>query len=325
MTKLLFSLGLIMGGLALGYILQILNQKGALRLPLPVPALRKLLQKAGLLFFMPISFVGAVWIIRIDDIRIITLPFLCLLALALGGVLALGGARIMGLGKKQTGAYFACGSFSNLGSIGALVAFVFLGEEGFAIVPLYKLFEQSFYYTVGFPITKYYSTDDTEKEKLLSRLKEVFADIFVLTALGAVILGAILNVAGLERPVFFGKVTSIFVPVGTFILLVSIGLAMRFSSIRDYFKESLLIAAIKFAVIPLIIGTIASLLGFANIDHGLPLKVVLIVSSMPVAFTALVPPSIYDLDINLANACWLTTTLALVIVIPWLYLLTIIL
>ena len=86
MSKLLFSLGLIMGGLALGYILQILSQKGVLRLPLPVPALRKLLQKVGLLFFMPISFVGAVWIIRIDDIRIITLPFLCLLALALGGL-----------------------------------------------------------------------------------------------------------------------------------------------------------------------------------------------------------------------------------------------
>ena len=152
MTKLLFSLGLIMGGLALGYVLQILNQKEFLRLPLPVPALRKLLQKAGLLFFMPISFVGAVWIIRIDDIRIVTLPFLCVLALSLGGVLALGGARIMGLGRKQTGAYFACGSFSNLGSIGALVAFVFLGEKGFAIVPLYKLFEETFYYTVDFPL-----------------------------------------------------------------------------------------------------------------------------------------------------------------------------
>lgn len=322
MSKLLFSLGLIMGGLALGYILQVLDQKGWVQLPLPIAHLRKLLQRVGLLFFMSISFVGAVWIIRINDIRIVTLPFMCVLALALGGVFALGAARLMGLGRKQTGAYFGCGSFSNLGSIGSLVVFVFFGEKGFAIVPLYKLLEESFYYTVGFPITKYYSTDDTIKEKLLSRLKEVFTDIFVLTALVAVTLGAVLNVAGVERPVFFGRVTSLFVPVGTFILLVSIGLAMRFSSIRDYFKESLVIAAIKFAVIPLIIGTIAVALGFGSIDQGLPLKVVLILSSMPVAFTALVPPSIYDLDIDLANACWLTSTLALIVVIPGLYLLT---
>jgi len=322
MTKLIFSLGLVMGGLALGYLLQILDQRGILRLPLPVTTLRKLLQKVGLLFFMSIAFVGAVWVIRIDDIRIATLPLLCILALGLGGVLALVAARVMGLGRKQTGAYFACGSFSNLGSIGALLAFVFLGEQGFAIVPLYKLLEESYYYTVGFPITKYYSTEEKKKEKLLSRLKEVYTDIFVLTALAAVTLGAILNVAGVERPVFFGKVTSLFVPVGTFILLVSIGLAMRFSSIRDYFKESLAIAAIKFAVLPLVIGTIAVLLGFSAIDGGLPLKVVLILSSMPVAFTALVPPSIYDLDIDLANACWLTSTLALIIIIPWLYLLT---
>jgi hypothetical protein len=37
---------------------------------------------------------------------------------------------------------------------------------------------------------------------------------------------------------------------------------------------------------------------------------------MPVGFTALVPPSIYDLDIDLANAGWMVTTALLVIVIP---------
>lgn len=322
MSKLLFSLGLVMGGLALGYILQILDQKGRLQLPLPVTQLRKLLQKAGLLFFMPISFVGAVWIIRIDDIRIVTLPLLCLLAIALGGVLALGTARGMGLGRKQTGAYFTCGAFSNLGSIGALVTFVFLGEQGFAIVPLYKLLEQPFYYAVGFPIAKYYSAEEIRNERIQNRLKEVFTDVFVLTALIAIALGAILNLTGIDRPGFFGWVTSVFVPVGTFILLVSIGLAMRFSSIKDYFRESLAIAAVKFIAIPLVIGTIAVILGFGSIDDGLPLKVVLILSSMPVAFTALVPPSIYDLDIDLANACWLTSTLALIIIIPWLYFLT---
>ena len=40
---------------------------------------------------------------------------------------------------------------------------------------------------------------------------------------------------------------------------------------------------------------------------------------MPVAFNALVASSIYDLDLDLANACWQITTSALVIIISWLY------
>jgi len=46
---------------------------------------------------------------------------------------------------------------------------------------------------------------------------------------------------------------------------------------------------------------------------------------MPVAFTALVAASIYDLDLDLANSCWLITTGSLVVVLPWIsYLLTLI-
>ena len=37
---------------------------------------------------------------------------------------------------------------------------------------------------------------------------------------------------------------------------------------------------------------------------------------MPVAMTALVPPSLFSLDLDLANACWIFSTLALVAVLP---------
>ena len=48
----------------------------------------------------------------------------------------------------------------------------------------------------------------------------------------------------------------------------------------------------------------------------IPLIVVIILSSMPVASTALIPPSIYDLDIDLANLCWFITTALLAVVMP---------
>ena len=70
---------------------------------------------------------------------------------------------------------------------------------------------------------------------------------------------------------------------------------------------------------PGVVTSLALLLGYRYIGGGLLLKVVMILSSMPVAFMALIPPSLYDLDIDLANSCWLFTTTMLVIVLPVLY------
>ncbi|WP_163340463.1 hypothetical protein [Desulfopila sp. IMCC35008] len=60
MEKLLFSLTLILTGLALGYTIRSGSIKGRIQLPLPIDDLRKILQKIGLLFFMPVSFMAAV-------------------------------------------------------------------------------------------------------------------------------------------------------------------------------------------------------------------------------------------------------------------------
>lgn len=130
------------------------------------------------------------------------------------------------------------------------------------------------------------------------------------------LIGAVLNLGGFERPAVYGTLNSVFVPLGTVMLLTSIGLAMRFRRVRDYLKESAAIAFIKFALVPVLASSAAYSIGFGKIDGGLPLKVVVILSSMPVAFNALIPPSIYDLDLDLANSCWFVTTSLLIIVLP---------
>jgi predicted permease len=320
MTKLLFTLGVIAFGLGLGYTVQRLVHAGRLRLPLPPADLRRLLQKVGLLGFMYASFAATVWIVRIENGRIAMLPPLGLFILLLGGALAIGLARVWGLSRRQTGSYFACGCFSNIGSIGALVVFVFLGEEAFAYVPLYRLFEEVVYGVIGFPVAKYYSVaPGGAAEGPAARLKAVFSDVFVLTAVGAIALGAVLNLSGIARPEFVGYLTALMVPAGTFLLLVSVGLAMQFSSVSGYARECAAMAGLKFIVLPATACLIAIACGLHRVDGGLPFKVVLILSAMPVAFTSLIPPSIYDLDLRLANACWLTSTVSLAVVLPVLY------
>jgi predicted permease len=316
MYKFGYSLSIISFGLLLGYSVQVFSNRGILRLPVPIEELRKLLQRVALLVVNPVAILGAVWVVNVSSIRLVALPFIGFFALLAGGLLGLLAARLLQLPARKAGALFGCGSFTNIGSVGALVCFVFLGEPGFALVPIYKLFEELFYYGVGFPIAKFYSSTDTVDKGTSARISRLLLDPFILTALSSIVIGGFLNLSGLNRPAFYGPLNSFLVPLGTVMLLASIGLAMRFRRVRNYLRESAAVAVIKFALVPALAFTAAFGLGLGDIEGGLPLKVVLILSSMPVAFNALIPPSIYDLDLDLANSCWFVTTALLVVVLP---------
>ena len=315
MSKFIYSFGIILFGLSLGYLIQILVRRGQIKLLIEIDVLRITLQRIALLFVNPIAIVGAIWVVNIRNVRLAALPFNGFFALLIGGILALGVSRMLQLEPKKAGAMFGCGSFTNIGSIGAMVCFIFLGEKGFALVPIYKLFEELSYYAIGFPIAKYYSSRTTEV-RIRDRIKSLTRDPFILVALSSIIIGGLLNFSSAHRPDFYKTIIAIFVPLGTILLLTSIGLALRFRKVRDYLKECISVSIIKFILVPVLATSLAYMIGFGNIDNGLPLKVVMILSSMPVAFNALIPPSIYDLDLDLANSCWFFTTALLIIVLP---------
>lgn len=315
MAKFIYSLSIILFGLSLGYMTQILVRYDWIKLPIDIDALRILLQRIALLFINPIAIVGAIWVVSLKNATLIVLPFIGLYALLAGGAIALGVARIFKLSPQKTGSLYVCGAFTNIGAIGALICFVFLGEKGFALVPIYKLFEELSYYAIGFPIAKYYSSN-TGGERIRDQLKNLTRDPYILMALSGIIIGGLLNFSGVDRPEFYKTIIAVFVPLLSILLLTSIGLALRFRRICDYFKECVSVSIIKFIFIPIMASSLAYLMGFGKIDDGLPLKVIMILSSMPVAFIALIPPSIYDLDLDLANSCWFFTTAFLVIVLP---------
>ena len=64
MSKFIYSFGIIIFGLALGYLVQTLVNRNLIKLPIPIDDLRKLLQKLALLFLNPVAIVGAIWLVR---------------------------------------------------------------------------------------------------------------------------------------------------------------------------------------------------------------------------------------------------------------------
>jgi len=85
---------------------------------------------------------------------------------------------------------------------------------------------------------------------------------------------------------------------------------------RVYLREASVISAIKFVLVPTSVYLLGSFIGLGSVDGGLPLKVAMTLASMPVAFTAMVPPTLYGLDVDLANTNWFVTTTLLLVVVP---------
>jgi len=90
---------------------------------------------------------------------------------------------------------------------------------------------------------------------------------------------------------------------------------------HGYLKEAGVISLIKFIAVPGAVYLLGSVIGLGKVDGGLPLKASVVFASMPVAFTALVPPTIYNLDVDLANTAWFVTTALLLLVVPALWIL----
>ena len=105
----------------------------------------------------------------------------------------------------------------------------------------------------------------------------------------------------------------------TLLFLFAIGLGLRLSRVSCYAREAAALAIVKFIGVPLLLVPLAALAGLGSIDGGLPLRVVTVLSCMPVAMTALVPPALFGLDVDMANALWIFSTLALVVTLPVLY------
>jgi hypothetical protein len=260
---------------------------------------------------------GSIWNLDLRTEGIAILPLLGILQTLSGGALAIFFAQIMKLGQRQKGALFCNGFFTNLGSLGGLTVFMFLGEKYYALVLIYKLFIEVMFFGVGFPIAKSFSSQVSQgSSSFIDGLKKVFSDAFIIAALIAMSTGLCLNILNIPRPSFYTTLNAILIPTSTLCMLFSIGLGLKVNKITQYKREAAVVMAIKFILSPIIILSMALFLGLNFKENLDVLRVIIILSAMPPAYTATVAPSLYDLDLDMSNSCWILSTIAMLAVIP---------
>jgi len=317
LERLLFILAVSFGSLAVGYLVQlILLSATAIRFERIVSAsgVMKLVALVGL---QPIPIINSFWRLTLANRELLALPALGALSLVVGGSSAIVFIKILRIPPQRAGSVFTAGMFTNIGIFGALIGYVLYGNLGFTVVQLFRVFEEVIYYAIGFPLSQQIGKGALQGFRFNLRLLTDRPIIFV--PITAILLGAMLNLSSLAPPAFLGTASSYIVPVMTGLLGFAIGVTLRLTRISAYRMEVGLVLVIKYAIIPIVIIPLAFAFGLSQIAGGVPFTMVAIVSFMPTAFIALVPPVLYNFDLDLANSAWLVTTLALLLIFPVVY------
>lgn len=259
---------------------------------------------------IPISLLLAIWQLQHLSVELFLLTIIGSSVILIGGPTAALLAKILNLSRSQTGAYIPIGFFMNIGAIGSFCVYLFFGENGLALVPLYKLFEEVIYYAIAFPIAKHFGHQSK------SIRQPFWQDPFLLTTLSAVSIGFILNLSGILRPHWMSSISAFFVPLGTCLLMMSAGLVFRLTDINGLIKPAISLAVSRTIISPLLVIVLASALGLWSVYGGIAVKVAFLLAFMPTAFLSLVPPVIYGVDQKIANSCWLVSSLWFLITLP---------
>lgn len=304
MNNIFYAVLIFYGSLLLGYGL-----KKAYILKEPFA---KRLTKFIITFISPAILAISFWGIDFSELKILTLPLIGLAVSLMCALPAYIFALRLRFDPQKTGVFIVASMFSNVGyPLGAFLCFVLFGEAGFGLAIMYCLYWSGLFYTLGFYFASRYG-------RVGNGAFQPAEDLKLFPILG-IVIGVLLNILNITRHPMMSNINSILIPISTAGFLFSAGLTLRFSKVRSFFRPCLAMSAIKFLYAPLVGFMLSMLLGYNDFMQGLPLKVVLIESSMPVALSIMVLPQIFKLDQDLANSLWLFTTFLLIAVIPALF------
>lgn len=259
---------------------------------------------------IPFSLLLAIWQLEHVAASFFLLAIAGTVVILSGGALAWGWGRYFKLSRPELGAYIPAGLFMNLGAVGIFCVYIFLGENGLALVPFYKLFEEVIYFTIAFPLAARMGT------RQQSTPRPFWRDPLLLTTVTAVTTGFILNLSGVPRPAVMAHVNTVIVPLGTYLLMISVGLVFRLQGMHGYWRPALALALSRAIVGPLCAVAITGALGFFSVQQGLPVKVALMLAVMPTAFLSLLPPALYGVNQHIANTSWLASSLLFFVTFP---------
>jgi len=211
--------------------------------------------------------------------------------------------------RKKT--FLISSSLVNHGfTMGGFICYLFIGEKGLALAMIMLTYFMPYTFLFIFP----YAGFNGAKEKLIPYF---FKNLFSLQnmPLFAVIAAFTLQLLNIPRPKIYYPV-DILMACGIMLNYFTLGLNFRLSDLAVPLKDHMMIALIKFMIMPIIVMTILSSL---NVERDI-YNTIAIQSFMPAAVYSVVTAVLYRLDVKEASGLFVVNTLLFtVILLPLLF------
>lgn len=286
------------------------------------PARSKRVQAVNLLTLESAIVLIGCWSLDLSSpMRAVLVPVIgALVSVTLLGV-GVVGAVVLGLRGERRGAFLLCAMMSNVGlSLGGFICYVFHGVVGQSLATAYTSHFLPVCFVIGVAIASRYAAG--RHGTVRSTLGRMVRNPLLIVPNAALVAGIAVNVAGVAVPPWVLKANGVALMAMVAVHSFAIGMTLRLGRVAGYWREVVALAVTKFALGPLIGAGVVVALGQWGAFEGVLWRVVVIEAAMPVAIFATIVANLFDLDRDLANSCWVATTLACAPLIPVLYVVT---
>jgi len=299
--------GVVGGSLAAGYAAGLTGRVS--------PAFRGWVSRPVMFGLVPVAGFNALWAVRIDSARLLYVPLIGIsvaFSLLAASLLL---AHLQRFPARTRGAYVMCSTFSNNGwTLGAFVCFTVLGETGLGLAVLYSLLVLLVYYTAGMLIGTHFERRAFPHQEVAGGiLLRKWRDFLPVAAIAS---GGLFNLLGVQRPALMETLMPILPPVAAVPLLFVMGVTLRFKGVARWTRPVLTVCGLKLIVGPAVGVGLARLAGLGQTMQGLPIEVIYLQASCPVAIFAVLFSGLFRLNTDLANACFLATTAGYLVLLP---------
>ena len=286
------------------------------------PAVSKRVQAANLLTLESLIVLVGAWHLDISE------PGRALLVPVIGALVSLGllgvgcaAAKLLGAQGRRRGAYLACSMMSNIGlSLGGFLCYMFHGMAGQSLSVAYTSHFLPVCFVIGMFLASYYAGG--RGGSVGRTIANAVRNPLLFVPMGALVAGIALNAGGVRMPGWVAPANGVALMVMVAVHSFAIGMTLRLGRLGGYWREIVALAVTKFALGPVLGAAVVVLLGQWGAFGGVLWRVVVIEAAMPVAIFATILANLFDLDRDLANSCWVATTLACAALIPILYVVT---
>ena len=259
----------------------------------------------NILVVCPVVSFLSFWVLPMTS-ELLWLP---LISLAMGfvpGAMAYMIARHKYKDDRERGAYVMAASLSNLGTIGGICVFLIYGEKGYGYQQIILLFQYVLMFMFCYPLAQYFETraDTGNTQGQRVSLRSVLLSKNQIAVLG-IMLGGLLQYAGVPRPVELDGVAQIFIHAGAWTGLIPVGYSTDFKKIRRYWLSLFDLSFIKFVAAPVTIYLLSHLV----LHDPNMLGALFVLSCMPSAINAVVTARLYHLNVDLDVAAFIVTTM----------------